>query len=110
MFLKEGSGLHEGHTDVPPLEGGQQEVWPDFPESGRCQSIRPRGEEGPGGPDRRYTLLKHFSSTVAKIPVKRIEPMNCLGHANAQFLGCVLLTRVERLYHQKKSCCLVLAG
>lgn len=32
VFLKEGPGLHQGHTDVPPLEGRQQEVWPDLPE------------------------------------------------------------------------------
>lgn len=54
VFLKEGSGLHEGHTDIPPLEGGQQKVWSDLPEPSWCQSFWPWSAKGPGGPDRRY--------------------------------------------------------
>lgn len=57
MFPKERSGLYKGHTHIPPLEGGQQEVWPDVPESSRCQGIRPGGEEGAGGPDGRSKCL-----------------------------------------------------
>lgn len=56
VFPEEGSGLHEGHAHISPLEGGQQEVRPDVSESGRRQSVRPRGEEGAGGPDRRYPV------------------------------------------------------
>lgn len=74
MFPEEGSGLHQGHADVPPLEGGQQEVRPDLPESGRRQSLRPRREEGPGGPDGRYAeylasdmFMSHKSPTYQEV-------------------------------------------
>lgn len=53
VFPEEGPGVHQGHAHIPPLEGGQPEVWPDLPEFGRCQSVRPGGEEGAGGPDGR---------------------------------------------------------
>lgn len=71
MFLKERSGLHEGHADVPPLEGGQQKVWTDFPESGRRPSLRPRGEEGPGGPDRRYALVTKHHTVSPRVEVQQ---------------------------------------
>lgn len=71
MFSQEGPGLHQGHTHVPPLEGRQQEMWPDISEPGRRPSIWPRCEEGSGGPDRRWKAVGHRYArgfTIWKLP------------------------------------------
>lgn len=72
MFPKERSGLYKGHAHIPPLEGGQQEVWPDVPESSRCQSLRPGSEEGAGGPDGRSESFT--VSMLGRGRVQHLEP------------------------------------
>lgn len=53
---KEGLSLQQSKPYLSPLENRQQEVWPDFPESSRCQSFRPGNTARPRGHKARFGL------------------------------------------------------